>query len=352
MKIHQDNFEIFGRVRLSGIRLFLVITSLIFHIDRVHSFSEELINSGVSHLNIDESDDISEVDVHDKHVTDKDVSGEIANLESLPEDVIRNILEQSSDAGMLFKYCFTTLVNIRFLFDNHVWKNKVVNLNQLRTLKLLDNRYSENYFGILSLNFTRADITPQDIEWILMHTKLTLEDITLARTRVSNKSVLQILQHCGKLKTIDLSGCRNISADILVNSDKELFLEYADFSRTCISKVNVQRILLQSPDLKYLHLDICMNLPPDVFMNFRKELKSLDTLSIINTRISDGSLMRIIECSPNLRVLNIVGCRNITERVFSILNLKKLEFIDMRDTRIPENIKNALRKRYPHMIIL
>ena len=220
-------------------------------------------------------------------------------------------------SNIIYNYLFIELCqNCNRLLYINLSNNKFITNNEIYTI-------ANNCITLISINVSRCNLLTNSLGYLSKKCK-KLSWINLSQLTIDKKYILQFVQNCNKLKSINFEKTlfiylkNEIINEVSIHCNK---LNWLNLSDTNVSDDNVLQILKQTNQLTRLKLENCFYLTDKLFINGSKYL-----------------------C--NLEVLNINNCEKITFKSFKNNLIKychKIQYLDMKNCwRIRSNIIKKL----------
>jgi MoxR-like ATPase len=178
-----------------------------------------------------------------------------------------------------------------------------------------------------------------------------LKELILEVVSINSDSVRKLLNCCPNLEKLKLNYDNNTSlclADRLYLSRlKELKLSHS------ISSDSLSTLLNCCPNIEKLDLCACQNIKTISFLADRLYLSRLKKLNLRVSSITSDSLSTLLNCCPNLEMLNLNGCENIqTNLCLADLCLTKLKELDLGKSSITSDSLSTLLNCCPNLEML
>lgn len=182
-----------------------------------------------------------------------------------------------------------------------------------------------------------------------------LADMNLKGVTVENEGVQAILRAAPHLKKLNLSHCSEVKEGLFDSLQKNAlpFIDEVILSKTNITKSDLLVFLEIAPNVKNTDLQFCEKINGGM-RRFHK-LKTLDSLEVVNLQYSHvhGRFVRaLLEAAPNMRVINMTGCKEIKSGAFKRLkpnSLSSLEDMRLGGTGIGPSDFEALLRAAPNV---
>jgi hypothetical protein len=201
----------------------------------------------------------------------------------------------------------------------------------------------------------------------------SLERVDLHGSNIGIASLTELLKKSGnKIKSLNLSQCVNlkkgtIPEDIALDGLEELIIGGEEQSSTFfpipalggdnqprvnnLNTLSIKNLLKSAPNLKVLKLVHCTNLSDEFLHDLN--LNSLETLDLSVTSIDSLTLAKILAKTPKLKALKLNWCKKLGDNQLpDDLNLSSLETLDLSDTIINGQTLGKLLAKAPKLQVL
>ena len=186
----------------------------------------------------------------------------------------------------------------------------------------------------------------------------SLIDLNLALTKITLSNIGDLTNRFPNLKKLSLRRCDNITdaGIILLLTRVGGDLEDLDLSETNVTLDNIGDLTNRFPNLKKLSLLGCCNITDaGIIMLLNRVGGDLEDLDLSETNLTLDNIGDLTNRFLNLKKLNLLGCRNITD-AGTVLLLNRvggdLEDLDLSDTNITLNSIGDLNSRYLKLEVL
>jgi hypothetical protein len=259
-----------------------------------------------------------------------------------------------------FGFKNTDQKNLKIIAEN-LTSLEALNINDCSNLTYQDLSALKALTNLKKLNLTNApDITDTFLKVMLKDYK-NLEDLDISYCcNITDEGLKFIVENLENLEGLDLSGCRKITDDGLKNIIKNL--KNLKRLNICDSKD------ITNEDLKFIFqnlenlesLGLSYSSKKEGYLQRFQNFKNLKRLNLTGSRLTDNDFKFICENFKNLEDLTLMGCYRITHKALqsisenlknlktlnlegcimndkglkSLLNLKNLNHVDIRFSRI------------------
>ena len=209
----------------------------------------------------------------------------------------------------------------------------IINLNQNKELKYLDNKYNfEKIFAIpLIINQIFLFMNKNDAKSLSLCSKKIyllynnqIKEIKINEEIESTKMLNIILDKYKNILKLDLSKCKNINDFSFISNLEKL--ENLNISNTKIFDIS---FIEKNRNIKELDLKGCKSIKDYSFIS---NLEKLEKLNLSNIKITD---VPFLEKNKNIKELDLKGCDNIKDYSF-ISNIEKLEKLNLSNSKISD----------------
>ncbi len=166
---------------------------------------------------------------------------------------------------------------------------------------------------------------------------VVLNKIDLTDSDITDEGLKRLVSEIGNIRKFILSGCKNVSSNAFIDiTDRLGYLEELDLSWTNISDYAVYCIMENCPRLRVLNLRGCRNLTENLFSGLNFNKYCLEELNLRWTRVADNTVRYVLELCPSLKKLNLESCDSISCNLFidKYDTLCNLEELNLSKTRI------------------
>ena len=160
---------------------------------------------------------------------------------------------------------------------------------------------------------------------LLKMTELSIELTSLnifSSWKITNNGLEAIAEICNNMSSLVLSGCSQISNNgvlTIFHKCNDILETVNLYMNTKIDSVVLDYIVGHFKNLKSLNLAMCTNIDKLGLTNALShiaDLKQLEYLNLRQTNLVDTAFLRIREELPNLKILNINGCKELSKYGF------------------------------------
>lgn len=194
-----------------------------------------------------------------------------------------------------------------------------------------------------------------DDELTYLSLKLTsLEILTLdGCSNIADKGIKSIEEHSLHLKELCLKGCVNVSEEAITSlvEKRGESLRKLELDKCNVSDALIKTLGDQCENLESLSLGCCKEITDIGVNTLAINNKKLKYLNLSSCQISDTSIKTITENLPDIEVLNLQDCDEISFRVIENLISKcsKLKSLNLQGTDLFDSEIEELKIRYPHV---
>jgi F-box/leucine-rich repeat protein 2/20 len=152
----------------------------------------------------------------------------------------------------------------------------------------------------------------------------SLKEINLSGCKITDASILSIAIHCPRLQHLDVSGCEQLTdASLIPISINCTSLEILNISHTKLSNEGLCSIAVHCKKLIKLGVSHCsvwnyLSIPWT-----KESWKSIESLDVSNTDITDRDIRVISENCSRLKSLKADNCVKTTDACFIVLLCRK-----------------------------
>ncbi|CCH40594.1 SCF E3 ubiquitin ligase complex F-box protein GRR1 [Wickerhamomyces ciferrii] len=239
------------------------------------------------------------------------------------------------------------------LMDNQALRGIREVMRRDRTSTYWDYR---QYIRRLNLSFVYDKV---DDEFLSLFAGSTnLERLTLVNcSRLSHRPIVDILQGCEKLQSIDMTGVKDITDEILAALAENCPRLQGLYAPGCPTVTNsvLFRIINSCPMLKRVKISDCVNLNDDTIVQLTEKCKFLIEVDVHNCpNITDFSLQKLFCDLDQLREFRISHNPNVSDILFRVIPeemyLDRLRIIDLTGClRITDRAVEAIVQCAPRL---
>ena len=175
---------------------------------------------------------------------------------------------------------------------------------------------------------------------ILSITGTQLKYLNIGQTNITGEMFALRQHNFSKMENLNMSGCSNLTDRGLLNLLRSFGqqLKYLDLSDTNITGAGLALYKKALSNLERLNLHGCTNLTVRCLKDaISVSIYNLTSLDLSNTNITGEELDKFTLNIPNLMILNLRNCKELTDKgLFKVLNMigHQLKSLDLSDTNI------------------
>ncbi len=242
-------------------------------------------------------------------------------LSNNPGEIIQVVIDGYGDCVQTIELCDTKISKTIF-YDLLA---KCPNLEQLQCFrsKIISSFGDEHYVRPIELKKLNSVIMP----------KVEMDDAV----------IVSICQSAENLQQLDLSFCATLSSDgLFMACDYLTNLTKLSLKNTTITDNDLLEICKKNESLTFLNLSFCTKLSSNCIRESLFRCNFLESIILTGTSLEDWDLVKICKKFKSVKVLGLGFCTCLTQEVFFTLStLEELEDLDLRNTSVEDQ---ALRQ--------
>jgi hypothetical protein len=168
---------------------------------------------------------------------------------------------------------------------------------------------------------------------------------------LTNQLLKDILHFCPSIQRLALANCGQLSVAVWGGLLKLRRLHALDLARNLqLTDEELALILRSARSLVELDISECHQLSPRGFQLLGRSRHSWTILNLSRTAIDDSALLEIVSRMPELEVLRIARCLELTEQGITAAlqqSSKRLRFVDLQGSLFPYGAIEALHRSLP-----